>query len=920
MTASNKQNNKLGLAQTSLQALTAAALALPGLLAAPPTMAEDDEVDFSYSHYQEGQRSGNSLLLYNAVSGVYKNYALPKPAAPIEADTIRGSARVSLTDRIKFGFNYIEDIWSGATPYGSAPENSHAYGTKHITDFVNADGDYVLTTASPLASGGESLTDGKGHFFTPSGFDPNTGNATSYVQDRMAHVMGYASPEIRKQGDFKLSYDWDNAQVGLGGGVSTENDFDSRFVNLSGRLDLNHKRTILDFSQSYTSSDVKATNLGGRGFVVLHPKATDKGLFGNRQDWTSHLGLTQVISQDAVVNLGIAYGRNTGLLENPYKATWIGGIDPSEALIDGFYQTHGQAFFERRPDARNQWSGNLGWTQYVQPLEAALHFNYQFSHDDWDVNAHTFDVDWVQPLGDGWSLTPRVRYYSQSAANFYQPYFVVGYDNATLHYDLPNNFSSDQRLSSFGALSGGVVLAKQFAKGVSFETGFEYYSHRGNLKLGGGGEQAFADFDYWVANAALKVKLSAIGRAFDGGGAGDEHGRHAEHANVPAGLMFAHTLNKAGDVMVGYRYQHSRQAGGFLHGGREVSQDEAAIGGCPGALRVDADGLNHYDGLCPMLPTEMTQSMHMLELMYAPTDWLTLMLMPQFMDMQMPMSMPALAMKNLSHGDEMDDSTHQSGGLGDTGFYALVTLFDTPNHHLHAGVGGSAPTGDVAQIRKDGLRRDATFMDYSMQLGSGTWDLKPSLTYTGKAEAWHWGGQLGGTWRAASRNASAYKLGDIFETSVWGGYDWTDWLSSSVRLAYTWQGPIKGRFPRSTRFDSQLGSCNQVDFTYSDLDPDTGEPIGDPYFHPDEYTACQANIEDQKRANDATDHMSSQDYPRNYGGHYLDLGLGVAVTIPNGAFAGHRLAFEWQQPLYTNVNGYQLDRDHALTFTWSYGF
>jgi hypothetical protein len=30
---------------------------------------------------------------------------------------------------------------------------------------------------------------------------------------------------------------------------------------------------------------------------------------------------------------------------------------------------------------------------------------------------------------------------------------------------------------------------------VSLETGFEYYTHQGSLMLGGGGEQAFANFD-----------------------------------------------------------------------------------------------------------------------------------------------------------------------------------------------------------------------------------------------------------------------------------------------------------------------------------------------------------------------------------------------------------------------------------------
>jgi hypothetical protein len=73
--------------------------------------------------------------------------------------------------------------------------------------------------------------------------------------------------------------------------------------------------------------------------------------------------------------------------------------------------------------------------------------------------------------------------------------------------------------------------------------------------LGGESEADYADFDYWVANAALKVNLGAL----NAGGSGHEgHGEHHHrHSNSPAGVMFDHTLPKSGDFMVGYRYMRS---------------------------------------------------------------------------------------------------------------------------------------------------------------------------------------------------------------------------------------------------------------------------------------------------------------------------------------------------------------------------
>ncbi len=70
--------------------------------------------------------------------------------------------------------------------------------------------------------------------------------------------MAMASPEVRKQGDFKLSYDWDNAGLSVGGGISVEDDYESRFGNIGGRFDFNQKQTVLNVDLSYTNSDTNA--------------------------------------------------------------------------------------------------------------------------------------------------------------------------------------------------------------------------------------------------------------------------------------------------------------------------------------------------------------------------------------------------------------------------------------------------------------------------------------------------------------------------------------------------------------------------------------------------------------------------------------------------------------------------------------
>ncbi|NOU44372.1 MAG: DUF3570 domain-containing protein [Methyloglobulus sp.] len=913
----------------SLHALTAAALILPGLLQSPAYAADDDEVDFQYSHYQEGKRN---------LGGVVNDLNA------IEVEGLHGGAKVSLTDRIKFAFNYTQDTWGGATPRFNTP-----------VDGANSDiiTHKILASASPKYNVFSNKIDANNNILNIIDSDPVDGHSIYAKQDtRWVHTLAVASPETRKQGDFKLSYQWDETALDVGGGISVENDYESRFGNLSLRQDFNQKQASVNLGLSYTNSDTTVA-LSELDLVYIdssfykdqlddiidnpsnpfRPKGAT--LKGNRQDWATTLGITQILNQDALIEASMGYTRSTGYMANPYKAVLIEYIDPLQTPgLSGERTALFRPVLEKRPDLRNQWNWAMRYGQYIQPLDAALHLDYRFNHDDWGVNAHTFEADWGQPVGNGWTITPRVRYYSQSAADFYQPVFVV--NQAAPQVSLinvphdpakyPANYSSDQRLSGYGALSGGVTVSKQFTKGVSMEAGFEYYSHAGSLKLGGGGEDKFADFNYYVANAALKVNLEALTNHGGIGSDSSDSNHYTHHHDLaPAGVLFSHMLTQADKFMVGYRYMRSSEAGDMLHGTVAVDDARVVNQGCP----VDSAGG------CRQTATGMTMNMHMLDLMYAPTDWLNLMLMPQFVDMEMTLRPLAGAPPDLDVGHHAGSggpsSGHTTGGVGDTGMYALFKLFNNPIHHVHLGLGLSAPTGDVGIRVRKLSHQDLGYIHYGMQLGSGTWDFKPSLTYTGQTGAWAWGSQVNGTKRLEDRNSSGYALGDLFQGTAWGSHSLTDWLSVSVRGVYTWQGSINHQYNRERPkgFISDLSSqCLRSDYMYQGDTNGDGEPDGPLILDAPAYQACLAAaavsvpadnaIAQQKQ--DSIQRSTPMDQPSNYGGHYVDVGFGLNVNVPYGKFAGHSLKFEWLQPVYTDVNGYQLDRDGALSVNWSYAF
>ena len=835
----------------SLRALTAAALALPGLAPSPAEAAPGDEANFQYGHYKEGPRR-----LYDGITSSYD---------PITVTNLSGGASLTLADRWKLIFNYIQDTWSGATPITTAPNalGGNNYPSSSAT----------LTGATPLILGnGSMLYDQQ---FNPYRLDLTTGE---YVKDtRLVHTIAAASPETRRQGDFKLEYEWGEAAASLGGGVSEEPDYHSAFVNVGGRLDLNQKLTTLNLGLSYTNSDITAilgsnvnpyydysayenqvtTEVGATGTLIRTLRAV-------RQDWTTHFGLTQVLTADALVETGVSYTRSTGYLANPYKVVDFVFVDPNQEPIDigmsgvpPLLAPEVQAVLEQRPDVRNQFTWDARYVHYIEPLNAALHVGYRFYHDDWGIDSHTFEADWGQPLGAGWTVTPRIRYYSQSAADFYQSYFLFKQAEPRLEQtgqlDLSrvplSAYSSDYRLSGFGALSGGITVTKKLGKVLTLEGGFEYYTHAGSLKLGGGGEGNYSDFDYYQFNAGLKVDLEA---PFSGGSADDAHAHHQHHGgHVPAGVMFAHMPGKAGDVMVGYRYLWSQQGGQTLHRTRGAGNAELVAQACEGLP-------------CSLTPTEMSMQMHMVQLMYAPLDWMTLMLMPQFMDMDMDFrSIPGAPPPEENNAHEHGGAPrHATGGVGDTGMYAMFKLLDAPGHHIHTSLGVTAPTG------KSGLKAPSNGIsyDFGMQLGSGTWDFNPSLTYTGHLDEWSWGAQLSAVKRLENRNAHGYVLGDVFQTTAWGSYQFLDWLSASVRGIYTAQGKIEGRYKGVASYSGTM------------------------------------------------------DFPTNYGGHYWDVGFGLNAEVTGGGFQGNRFAVEWLQPAMDSVHGYQLERKGSLYASWSLSF
>jgi hypothetical protein len=818
-----------------LQALTTAALLLPGLLATTTRAAETATLTLQASRYEEGKRD-----LIDVTSD------LPV----LQADTLHLSGAVMLRERMRLAFGLTQDTWSGATPVTVAP--LAANGNRPV--LRNAAQGVVVAGASPLVNGTVQLNASR----APVG-DP-----------RNVLIMSSASPELRREANFALDVPvaalHGSGTVILGGGVSDEPDYRSRNGRIGARFDFNAQTTTLNLGTSFTRSDTAALldadllpYLTRRAYTTQIERSRNSELLrGERRDRRFDIGVTQVLDAVSVLDAGLTLTRGSGFMENPYKAVTVvfTGAAPGGGNGDV------RAFLEQRPDERRQLALHAHYARHFAAANGTLQFDYNHSRDDWGIDTHSAELGWAQTLG-AWTLTPRLRYYTQSAADFHTAWLVseqlyrsvvpgdgeplVTFYSAAL---LPAHFSSDHRLAAFGAFSGGLTAQRHFARGLTLEAGLEYYA-RGSAYAGGDADSSYADFDFLMANLAFTVDLQATARRLRRErvtAAHDAHTQHTVHA-IPAGLMFTHATQTRGALMTGYRATHLRQHGALLQGSDAAHDSDIVALGCSTTTR------------CALAPANMTMTMHMLDLMYAVNDTTTLMLMPQYMTMDMQLRELSDRPAPLPGVHEHGHGAHVSGALGDTLVAGLFNLHATTAQSLHASVAISVPTGKTNLRYRRQFQTDGGLQHYDMQSGSGTWDLLPTLTWTGARGSWQFGAQLGGAKRLESANDTGYRLGDQVQLSGWTTRALSEHLSTSLRVVWQHKGAIRGAF--------------------------------------NAYNAASGPM----------------DFPANSGGRFVDVGLGLNLDL-----AGSLLAVEWLAPIHEDVNGFQLERQGTLSASWQYHY
>lgn len=351
-----------------------------------------------------------------------------------------------------------------------------------------------------------------------------------------------------------------------------------------------------------------------------------------------------------------------------------------------------------------------------------------------------------------------------------------------------------------------------------------------------------------AALAAFLILSSGAASAHD-----DTGPRPDSHA--PISVMGDHR-HKKGEWMVSYRFMRMDMAGSRI-GTDSIDPETTAttipnrffgIPGQPPTLRV--------------VPTEMTMQMHMLGVMYAPSDRVTLMAMLPYIETEMK----HVTFQGPAGTTRLGEFTTRASGIGDVSISSLIGLFESDTQSLHATVGVALPTGSntgTDQVFTPMGMRPTMRVAYAMHPGSGSWSGILGLTHL-----WQRGVISGGSqWRSLVRlneNNEGYTFGDEHRLTGWGAWRFANRFSASARLEGYRRGNVDG-------IDPMIVAPSQG------ADPD------------------RQKIE------------------------RIDVGLGLNWAAA-GRLEGHRLAVEWVRPLYQKLSGPQLKTDWTVTVGWQYAF
>lgn len=229
-------------------------------------------------------------------------------------------------------------------------------------------------------------------------------------------------------------------ELTAGFSYSKEQDFESKEASLGylHNLDSSRNRSI-------------------SGGISYQTNEAFHGMYDTWKDFhivNTQIGYTHTFSKYTVGQINAFAIKQSGVLSNPYQT------------ILRYFDNSGELWraVETRPDEK--LSSGIS-AQFASKIynNVSLHGDYRFYRDDWDITSHTLGTGVNVELSYGWSISPMIRYYTQTAAEFYK-----AHDSADNTFDETQYGSSDERLGKYHGITYSLALTKELTKKLSINS------------------------------------------------------------------------------------------------------------------------------------------------------------------------------------------------------------------------------------------------------------------------------------------------------------------------------------------------------------------------------------------------------------------------------------------------------------------
>lgn len=294
---------------------------------------------------------------------------------------------------------------------------------------------------------------------------------------------------------------------------------------------------------------------------------------------------------------------------------------------------------------------------------------------------------------------------------------------------------------------------------------------------------------------------------------------------------------------------HSSKFNDYLDGSRKVPIDEVLFS--PGEEPRTEKNF-------PVVPTDIQQEVHSLVANYHFRP-----------DVSLTVAVPYIKQStdHISVVPGYSQFTISSDGVGDISLIGNYRFSQSISGQWQAGLGISLPTGSIEEQGDTPRAAGDQQLPYTMQNGSGTYDVPGYISYHGNAYAFDWGLGFSGKLRLGD-NDRGYTLGHRLSASTWLRLTSLRYVQPSIKLSYRYWGKIDGE-------DASLSVPGPFPYPAPVVDPDL------------------------------------------FGGEIANLALALRIPL----MSPHRYVdLEFGKPIYQSLNGPQSSEEYRVSALVSFEF